>query len=95
MVRSFALIVCLGAMVGGCDQGGEAFNKSFNESFKTSCVTSATGGKVTTELATTFCDCVLGKIDGKYSAAEKVALSTDDIKPEMDACMGAMELPNG
>ena len=95
MIRSIAFPIGLAALTAGCGSAGDSFNESFNENFRSSCVASASKSGVPADISGKYCECVLTKVDEKYSASEKVGLSQGDLAPLASECMSSLVPPNG
>jgi hypothetical protein len=88
MRKSLPTLIAAAALIAGCGQADEAFDKNFAES----CVSSATEAGVPAAVAGKVCDCTLTKINEKFSTSEKLTMSPQDAQPMMVACMNeAME----
>ena len=95
MRKTMLVLTCLSGLAAGCDQASDAADQQFAESFRTNCISSATGGQLSPDLVEKACDCALGKIEERYSTAEKLALTNEQAGPIAMECLAEVRPDNG
>ena len=95
MRKTMLALVCLSGLVGACDQASDAADRQFAEQFRANCISAATGGQLPADLVAKACDCALGKIEERYSTAEKLALTNEQAEPIAMECLAEVNPANG
>ena len=82
-------------MLGGCGQAAGTFSETFDKDFRLSCVSSAYSKGVDEPTGKEICDCALGKINKKFSAAQKLSASDEQLRPIINECVKSVVQNNG
>ena len=97
MARALTALA-LSALLAGCGSNGSSnntssdnsFDKNFHEKFVASCVRSATQSGMAQELAGKLCICASDKVKQRFSVAQKMKLSEDQLKPILQECKASI-----
>jgi hypothetical protein len=92
--KLITLALCAMLAACGSDNNGNAgsksfddsFDKSFQEKFVGSCVQSAANSGVSRELAGKLCTCASDKVQQRFSVAQKMHLTKDQLRPILEEC---------
>ena len=93
MVALCALLAACGSRGSG-NSAGKAFDDSFDQSFQAkfvgSCVSSAANSGVARELAGKLCTCASDKVKQRFSIAQKMHLTKDQLRPILVECKASV-----
>jgi hypothetical protein len=92
-MRHRLLVATALAALGGCGQATEA--ETFDTDFRASCVSSAYAKGVDEPTGKEICDCALGEINRKFSAAQKQSASNELLLPIINECVKSVVQKNG
>ena len=95
MRKTMLALVCVSALVGGCDQASDAASREFDEQFRANCISAATGGQLPANLVEKACDCSLAKINERYSGTDKLTLTNEQAQPIAAECLAEVQRTNG
>jgi uncharacterized lipoprotein NlpE involved in copper resistance len=95
MRKTMLALICLTAVLGGCNSADEAANRAFDENFRSSCITAGSGGQLAADLVEKACDCALARINEKYSTADKLTLTNEQAQPIAQQCLQEVMPANG
>lgn len=93
-MRHGLLLVATLGFLGGCDQAGTPA-ETFDADFRLSCVSSAYAKGVDEPTGKEICDCALGEINRKFSAAQKQSASNELLLPIINECVKSVVQKNG
>jgi hypothetical protein len=93
-VRHELLLLAGLGMLGGCGQA-ETAGEAFDRDFRLSCVSSAYSKGVDEPTGKEICDCALGQINRKFSAAQKQVASNEQMLPIINECVKSVVQKNG
>jgi galactitol-specific phosphotransferase system IIB component len=92
-------MLALCALLAACGRGNgnsssksfdDSFDKSFQEKFVGSCVSSAANSGVSQELAGKLCTCASDKVKQRFSVAQKMHLTKDQLRPILLECKASI-----
>ncbi len=87
MTRKLLSILASVALAGCGEANDQSFAESFDRSMVSSCIESSTKGGVPQDIANRICECAKVEVNKRFSMAEKISLSDQNVEIVMTECV--------